>query len=99
VRKSSSKKPSRDHRDDYETDCRKRVESERDLELSELRRVVSECEHCRSRLPEFMTKKPKHEPRKLVDLAVQTAPLDQSLIRMLEEKLEEINQHTKLTLR
>lgn len=31
VRRSSSKKLSRDHRDDYETDSRKRVETERDL--------------------------------------------------------------------
>lgn len=49
---------------------------------------MAECEHCRNRLPEFITKKPKHEPRKLIDLAVQTAPLDMSLIRMLEEKME-----------
>lgn len=60
IRKSSSKKLSSDHRDDYETDCRGRAETERDLELAELRRLVSECEHCRLRLPEFITKKPKH---------------------------------------
>jgi hypothetical protein len=34
IRKSSSKKLSRDNREEYETDCRKRIDTERDLELS-----------------------------------------------------------------
>lgn len=61
--------------------------------------MVADCEHCRSRLPEFITKKPKYESPKLLDMAVQTLPMDMSLIRMLEEKIEEINQQCKLNVR
>lgn len=32
-------------------------------------------------------------------MAVQTLPMDMSLIRMLEEKIEEINQQCKLNVR
>jgi hypothetical protein len=58
--------------------------------------LVSECEHCRSRLPEFITKKPLYEVAKVRDAEAQ-ATLDAGLFKLLEDKIEEIGRYSRHT--
>jgi hypothetical protein len=93
-RENSKGKPSKREfmeYNEYETD-QKRNLNQSQQSLEEMKEIMSNCNHCKAKISQFVTKKPSHIQEK----AVQTVHKP-FLIDLIEERVENIcRQNTKL---